>query len=107
MNIVSKDRPVAFFGYSLGSILAYEAARELEHKHGIAASHLVSVCGLSIKTLQNWYKLDTSEPRFAHFKEYMHINFGNFPPQFEQIIGSFDEMTLSLFLEVYTRGNRN
>ncbi len=104
MKIVAEDRPVAFFGFSLGAILAYEAVRYLEFRHGIRSSHLVSLCGVSYNTLQNWYQLNTAEPRFANFQKYMQMNFGFFPPQFEKIIGSFDEATLSLFLEVHSRG---
>jgi medium-chain acyl-[acyl-carrier-protein] hydrolase len=34
------DRPLALFGYSLGSLLAFEVARNLRRKHGLAPVHL-------------------------------------------------------------------
>lgn len=35
------DGPVAFFGYSMGALLAHECARELRRRHGREAEHLV------------------------------------------------------------------
>jgi medium-chain acyl-[acyl-carrier-protein] hydrolase len=34
------DRPFALFGYSLGSLLAFEVARNLRRQHGLAPVHL-------------------------------------------------------------------
>jgi medium-chain acyl-[acyl-carrier-protein] hydrolase len=34
------DRPFAFFGHSMGSLIAFELARSLEQKHGVRPLHL-------------------------------------------------------------------
>lgn len=34
------DRPFAFFGHSMGSLVAFELARQLHRRHGIAPGHL-------------------------------------------------------------------
>ncbi len=45
-DLISKDIPVVFVGFSFGCILSYECARSLEINHGILVSNLISICGI-------------------------------------------------------------
>jgi surfactin synthase thioesterase subunit len=59
----SLDRPFALFGHSMGALIAYELARHLRRRYGLAPQHLfVSACHApEIPDAKLWHSLSEQE----------------------------------------------
>jgi medium-chain acyl-[acyl-carrier-protein] hydrolase len=57
------DRPFALFGHSMGGLIAYELARHLQRRYGMAPNHLfVSACRApEVPDTIQWHRLSDEE----------------------------------------------
>lgn len=87
LNFLS-DVPLAFFGYSGGTLMAYESAWYLQKVMNIKTSHILSLAGITFEGLARFVFFDdgTFEGYRKNVKLYLATNFGRCPWQFIEFL---------------------